>query len=103
MLPKSETLGDPRTRGSRTGEAYGAALLAAGQVRDAEAVFAAELKRYPNDPHSEWRLPKASRRKARTMPRRAPRTGALGGSRDLTLSDLGDGGPRRHGVAASFG
>jgi|GEM_PF-1328694 len=38
------------------GEGYGAALLGAGRYADAKKVFAAELTRFPRDPHLEWGL-----------------------------------------------
>jgi hypothetical protein len=88
---KSETLGDPKNSWqSPIGEGYGAALLAAAKSADAEAVFAAELKRYPNDPHLEWGLAEAL--KAQGKDDAAPRAAYRAhweGSRDLTLSDLG--------------
>ncbi len=57
---KNAELGDPKNSWQTPiGEGYGAALLAAGKPADAETVFSAELKRYPNDPHLEWGLAEA--------------------------------------------
>jgi tetratricopeptide (TPR) repeat protein len=88
---KNAALGDPKTSWQTPiGEGYGAALLAAGKPADAEAVFTAELKRYPNDPHLEWGLAEAL--KAQGKDDSAPRAAyhaSWEGSRDLTLTDLG--------------
>jgi tetratricopeptide (TPR) repeat protein len=88
---KNAALGDPKSSWQTPiGEGYGAALLAAGKSADAETVFAAELKRYPNDPHLEWGLAEAL--KAQGKDDAAPRAAYRAhweGSRDLTLADLG--------------
>jgi tetratricopeptide (TPR) repeat protein len=88
---KNAALGDPKNSWqSPIGEGYGAALLAAGKAADAETVFIAELKRYPNDPHLEWGLAEALKAQAKddAAPRAAYRA-HWEGSRDLTLADLG--------------
>jgi hypothetical protein len=72
------------------GEGYAAALLAADKPGDAEKVFSAELKRFPNDPHLEWGLAEAL--KAQGKDDAAPRGAYKAhwrGTRDLTLADLG--------------
>jgi hypothetical protein len=53
-------------------------------------VFAAELKRFPNDPHLEWGLAQAlaAQGKDDSVPRAAYRA-HWKGTRDLTLDDLG--------------
>lgn len=88
---KNNLPGDPKNSWQTPiGEGYGAALLAANRAADAEKVFAAELKRFPNDPHLEWGLAEAL--KAQGKDDAAPR-GAYAshwkGTRDLTLADLG--------------
>jgi len=88
---KNNLPGDPKNSWQTPiGEGYGAALLAASRAADAEKVFAAELKRFPNDPHLEWGLAEAL--KAQGKDDAAPRTAYKAhwkGSRDLTLADLG--------------
>jgi tetratricopeptide (TPR) repeat protein len=88
---KNNLPGDPKNSWQTPiGEGYGAALLAAGRAPDAEKVFGAELKRFPNDPHLEWGLAEAL--KAQGKDDAAPRTAYKThwkGSRDLTLADLG--------------
>ena len=90
-LTKSDAPGDPKDRwATPIGEGYGAALLAAGQPAAAETVFAAELMRFPNDPHLEWGLAEA--RAAQGKDDAAPRAAYRAhwkGTRDLTLADLG--------------
>jgi len=88
---KNELPGDPKNYyPTPIGEGYGAALLAANQAADAEHVFAAELKRFPNDPHLEWGLALALRAQGKddAVPRAAYRA-HWKGSRDLTLAALG--------------
>ncbi|HEY6234118.1 MAG TPA: hypothetical protein VIW69_03305, partial [Candidatus Elarobacter sp.] len=88
---KSSLPGDPKNWWPEPiGEGYGAALLAAAKPADAETVFSAELKRFPNDPHLEWGLAEAL--KAQGKDDAGPRTAYKAhwkGSRDLTLADLG--------------
>jgi tetratricopeptide (TPR) repeat protein len=88
---KSSSPGDPKNWWSEPiGEGYGAALLAASRAAEAEKVFSAELKRFPNDPHLEWGLAEAL--KAQGKDDTAPRTAYRAhwkGARDLTLADLG--------------
>jgi hypothetical protein len=88
---KSDLPGDPKNYyPTPIGEGYGAALLAANQAAEAEHVFAAELKRFPNDPHLEWGLAEALR--AQGKDDAAPRSAYEShwkGSRDLTLAALG--------------
>lgn len=88
---KNAGLGDPKTSWQiPVGEGYGAALLAAGKAADAETVFGAELKRYPNDPRLEWGLAEALRAQGKddAGPRAAYRA-TWEGSHELTLADLG--------------
>ncbi len=88
---KSRSPGDPKNYWSEPiGEGYGAAMLAAGKAADAETVFAAELRRFPNDPHLEWGLAEALKAQGKddAAMRTAYRT-HWKGSRDLTLADLG--------------
>jgi hypothetical protein len=90
-LTKSDFPGDPKDYWpTPIGEGYGAALLAAGKPADAEAVFAAELKRFPNDPHLEFGLAEAFKAQGKddAAPRAAYKT-HWKGTRDLTLADLG--------------
>ncbi|HYW54820.1 MAG TPA: hypothetical protein VE826_12690 [Dongiaceae bacterium] len=88
---KNNLPGDPKNWWpTPIGEGYGAALLALGKASDAETVFGAELKRFPNDPHLEWGLAEAL--KAQGKDDAAPRAAYKAhwkGSRDLTLADLG--------------
>ncbi|HZW53202.1 MAG TPA: hypothetical protein VFF00_04160 [Candidatus Elarobacter sp.] len=88
---KNRQPGDPKNSWEvPVGEGYGAALLAADRPAEAEKVFAAELKRFPNDPHLEWGLAEAL--KAQGKDDAAPRAAYKShwkGSRDLTLSALG--------------
>jgi hypothetical protein len=88
---KNSMPGDPKNWWQLPiGEGYGAALLALGKAADAEKVFSAELKRFPNDPHLEWGLAEAL--KAQGKDDAAPRSAYEAhwkGSRDLTLADLG--------------
>jgi predicted Zn-dependent protease len=72
------------------GEGYGATLLAAQRPAEAETVFAAELRRFPADPHLEWALAEAQ--KAQGKPDDAARAAYRAhwkGAKDLTLADLG--------------
>lgn len=88
---KTELPGDPKNYyPTPIGEGYGAALLAANQAAEAEHVFIAELKRFPNDPHLEWGLAEALRAQGKddAAPRAAYRS-HWKGSRDLTLAALG--------------
>jgi hypothetical protein len=88
---KTGSLGDPKTSWQLPiGEGYGAALLQANRFADAEKVFAAELRRYPNDPHLEWGLAEAMKASGKddAAPRAAYRS-HWKGARDLTLADLG--------------
>lgn len=88
---KSSLPGDPKNWWPEPiGEGYGAALLAAKRPADAETVFGAELRRFPNDPHLEWGLAEAL--KAQGKDDAGPRAAYQAhwkGSRDLTLADLG--------------
>jgi tetratricopeptide (TPR) repeat protein len=88
---KNNLPGDPKNSWQTPiGEGYGAALLALGKAAEAEKVFGAELKRFPNDPHLEWGLAEAL--KAQGKDDAAPRSAYKAhwkGSRDLTLADLG--------------
>jgi len=88
---RSGRLGDPKNYwATPIGEGYGAALLLAARAGDAERVFAAELVRFPNDPHLEFGLAEAQRaqRKDDTAARAAYRANWKG-ARDLTVADLG--------------
>ncbi|HEY0383462.1 MAG TPA: hypothetical protein VGC72_14805, partial [Candidatus Elarobacter sp.] len=88
---KNNLPGDPKNSWQTPiGEGYGAALLAAGRAADAEKIFTAELKRFPNDPHLEWGLAEALKAQGKddTAARSAYRA-HWKGSRDLTLADLG--------------
>jgi tetratricopeptide (TPR) repeat protein len=88
---KSDLPGDPKNYyPTPIGEGYGAALLAANQAAEAERVFSAELKRFPNDPHLEWGLAEALRAQGKddAAPRAAYKS-HWKGSRDLTLTALG--------------
>jgi tetratricopeptide (TPR) repeat protein len=88
---KNSSPGDPKNWWQTPiGEGYGAALLAADKPAEAEKVFSAELKRFPNDPHLEFGLAEALRAQGKddAAPRSAYRT-HWKGSRDLTLADLG--------------
>jgi hypothetical protein len=88
---KDDYPGDPKSYWpTPIGEGYGAALLADGKPALAETVFAAELKRFPNDPRLEWGLAQSLTAQGKDA------TAALAayrahwkGSRDLTLDDLG--------------
>ncbi len=88
---KNDGPGDPKTSWQTPiGEGYGAALLAAGKPAEAETVFTAELRRFPNDPHLEFGLAEALR--AQSKDDAAPRAAYKAhwkGSRDLALADLG--------------
>jgi tetratricopeptide (TPR) repeat protein len=88
---KSGFTGDPKNYWYvAVGEGYGAALLADKRPAEAETVFAAELKRYPNDPHLEFGLAEALR--AQGKDDAAPRAAARAhwkGKADLTLAQLG--------------
>ncbi len=90
-LTKTDFPGDPKDFWpTPIGEGYGAALLAAGKPAEAETVFTAELKRFPNDPHLEFGLAEAL--KAQKKDDAAPRAAYKAhwkGTRDLTLADLG--------------
>lgn len=88
---KNNNPGDPKNSWQTPiGEGYGAALLAAGKPAEAEKVFAAELKRFPNDPHLEFGLAEAL--KAQGKDDAAPRAAYRAhwkGAKDLTLAALG--------------
>jgi hypothetical protein len=90
-LTKSDFPGDPKDFWpTPIGEGYAAALLAADRPADAEKVFLAELKRFPNDPRLEWGLAEAL--KAQAKDDAAPRAAYKAhwkGTRDLALADLG--------------
>jgi predicted negative regulator of RcsB-dependent stress response len=83
--------GDPKNSWQMPpGEGYGAALLGANRAADAEKVFTAELKRYPNDPHLEWGLAEALKAEGKDdSAARAAYRSQWKGTRDLTLADLG--------------
>ncbi len=88
---KNDGGGDPKDYwADPIGEGYGAALLAAKKPAQAETVFAAELKRFPNDPHLEFGLAEAlaAQHKDDGVERAAYRQ-QWKGARDLTLADLG--------------
>ncbi|MDB5070907.1 MAG: hypothetical protein JWM87_2018 [Candidatus Eremiobacteraeota bacterium] len=88
---KSDLPGDPKNFwATPVGEGYAAALLAADKPAEAEKVFAAELKRFPNDPHLEFGLAEALKAQGKddTAPRAAYKS-HWKGSRDLALADLG--------------
>ncbi|MEA2785647.1 MAG: hypothetical protein QOF71_1751 [Candidatus Eremiobacteraeota bacterium] len=88
---KNNLPGDPKNWWQTPiGEGYGAALLALGNSAEAEKIFSAELKRFPNDPHLEWGLAEALKAQGKddTAPRSAYKA-HWKGSRDLTLADLG--------------
>lgn len=88
---KNNNPGDPKNSWQTPiGEGYGAALLGAGKAAEAEKVFAAELKRFPNDPHLEFGLAEAL--KAQGKDDAAPRAAYRAhwkGTKDLTLAALG--------------
>ncbi|MEA2720044.1 MAG: hypothetical protein QOJ39_1908, partial [Candidatus Eremiobacteraeota bacterium] len=88
---KNDLPGDPKNAwATPIGEGYAAALLADGKAAEAENVFAAELKRFPNDPHLEFGLAEAL--KAQGKDDAAPRAAYKShwkGTRDLALADLG--------------
>jgi tetratricopeptide (TPR) repeat protein len=88
---KNTLPGDPKNWWpTPIGEGYGAALLALGKAVEAETVFGAELKRFPNDPHLEWGLAEALKAQGKddAVPRAAYKA-HWKGSRDLALADLG--------------
>ena len=88
---KSSRPGDPKNSWDvPIGEGYGAALLAAHRFADAEAVFSAELKRFPADPHLEWGLAEALKAQGKddAAVRTAYKTHWKGAS-DITLAALG--------------
>ena len=88
---KNSLPGDPKNWWQTPiGEGYAAALLALGKAADAEKIFSAELKRFPNDPHLEWGLAEALKAQGKddAAARTAYKTHWMG-SRDLTLADLG--------------
>jgi tetratricopeptide (TPR) repeat protein len=88
---KNSSPGDPKNWWQMPiGEGYAAVLLTSGKAADAEKIFSAELKRFPNDPHLEWGLAEALRAQGKddTAPRSAYKA-HWKGSRDLTLADLG--------------
>ncbi len=88
---KSGDPGDPKNSWQLPpGEGYGAALLTANRFADAEKVFTAELRRYPNDPHLEWGLAEALKGAGKDdAGARAAYRSHWKGTRDLTLADLG--------------
>jgi len=88
---KTSYPGDPKTYwATPVGEGYGAALLSAAKPAEAEAVFTAELLRFPNDPRLEWGLAEAltAQHKDDAAPRAAYHA-HWKGSADLTLDRLG--------------
>ena len=88
---KSSFPGDPKDFWiAPLGEGYGAALLEARQFARAEAVFTAELRRFPGDPRLEWGLAEAQKAQGHddAAARAAYRT-HWKGNRELTLRDLG--------------
>src|SRR5581483_8325618 len=88
---KNDGPGDPKDSwADPIGEGYGAALLAAKKPALAETVFAAELKRFPNDPRLEFGLAEAlaEQHKDDSAPRAAARE-HWKGARELTTADLG--------------
>ena len=88
---KTSYPGDPKDYwATPIGEGYGAALLAADKPAEAEAVFEAELHRFPNDPRLEWGLAAAlaAQHKDDAAPRAAYRAHWKGAA-DLTLDRLG--------------
>lgn len=88
---KNDAPGDPKNFWTTPiGEGYGAALLAAGDAAGAERVFAAELKRFPNDPHLDFGLAEALRAQGKDDgAARAAYKSHWKGTRDLALADLG--------------
>jgi hypothetical protein len=88
---KSSLQGDPKDYwATPIGEGYGAALVAAGRAADAETVFAAELRRFPNDPHLEWGLAEAQKAQSKDdTAARAAYKAHWKGAHDLTLAELG--------------
>ncbi len=88
---KSGFAGDPKNYWYvPVGEGYGAVLLEAKKPAQAETVFAAELRRFPNDPHLEFGLAEALR--AQGKDDAAPRAAYKAhwkGKADLTLARLG--------------
>ncbi len=90
-MVKSGFPGDPKNYWyAPPGEGYGAALLAAKRPAEAEAVFAAELRRFPSDPRLEFGLAEALRAQGKddAAPRAAARAHWKGKS-DLSLAQLG--------------
>jgi len=88
---KNDAGGDPKNSwADPIGEGYGAALLAAKKPAQAETVFAAELKRFPNDPHLEFGLAEAqaAQHEDDTAARAAYKR-HWKGARELTAADLG--------------
>ena len=66
------------------------ALLALVLLVAAAAFFAAELVRFPNDPHLEWGLAEAQAAQGKDdAAARAAYRAHWKGTRDLTLADLG--------------
>ncbi|HEV3087425.1 MAG TPA: hypothetical protein VGX96_09400 [Candidatus Elarobacter sp.] len=90
-LTKNDFPGDPKDFWpTPIGEGYGAALLAEGKPADAETVFLAELKRFPNDPRLEFGLAEALKAQGKDdAAQRAAYKSHWKGPRDLTLADLG--------------
>ncbi len=88
---KSGDPGDPKNAWQLPpGEGYGAALLSSKRAADAEKVFGAELRRFPNDPHLEWGLAEAQRALGKDdAAARAAYRSHWKGAHDLTLADLG--------------
>ena len=88
---KNNLPGDPKNWWQTPiGEGYGAALLALGKSAEAEKIFSAELKRFPNDPHLEWGLAEALKAQGKDdAAARSAYKAHWKGSRDLTLADLG--------------
>ena len=72
---------------------------------EAEQVFAAELKRFPNDPHLEWGLAEALRAQGKDDSRcRVPRTRHIGRAAAISPSPRSaEPRRRRHSLAAAFG
>jgi tetratricopeptide (TPR) repeat protein len=88
---KNRLPGDPKNSWEAPiGEGYAAALLAGDKSAEAEKVFAAELKRFPNDPRLEFGLAEALKAQGKddAVPRAAYKS-HWKGTHDLTLAALG--------------
>ena len=86
-----DSLGDPKSWWyAPVGEGYGAALLRAKRYAEAEPIFAAELKRYPNDPHLSFGLAVAQdARGESSVAAKASMARYWENAVPLTLDDLG--------------